>query len=261
MRGVGNGSWVAQPIESEGETRLFCFPFAGGGTGIFRGWSTNLAPDVRVCPVQLPGRESRLGQKPYQNIHELVKDMAEEMADYWRTPYALFGHSMGALIAYELTRYLRRRLFPLPKHLFVSAFRAPHLPMLRTKIHGLGDAEFIAELRAYGGSSEVVLQHHEIMQLLLPGIRADFRAHETYQYYQEPPLPVPITTMGGEADDTVAKEELAAWHVHGSREFALQMFAGNHFFILRDDIVQDPDCGLLTLIKRRLLRNNIFTFD
>jgi medium-chain acyl-[acyl-carrier-protein] hydrolase len=138
---------------------------------------------------------------------------------------------MGALIAFELLRLLRRRQGPSPIHLFVSGFRSPEFPRRRRSIHQLPDAEFLEELRCYGGTPEQIFAHQELLRLLLPALRADFALHETYRYYPEPPLACPISVFGGADDTLVNQSELLGWRAHTRAQFRVHMLPGDHFFL------------------------------
>jgi medium-chain acyl-[acyl-carrier-protein] hydrolase len=147
-------------------------------------------------------------------------------------PFAFFGHSMGALIAFELARELARRGRPGPLHLFVSGRRAPQVPDREEPLHRLPDPEFVVRLRELNGTPEEVLANGELMQLLLPLLRADFAVHETYEYRPGEPLAVPISALGGIADPEVRRDDLEAWRPETRGAFRLRMLPGDHFFLL-----------------------------
>jgi medium-chain acyl-[acyl-carrier-protein] hydrolase len=161
-------AWITCPTpHPEAQVRLFCLPFAGGGASIFRTWGRALPPTVEVCPVQLPGRENRLREPPYTDIQALAERLANQIHPYAQKPFALFGHSMGALLAFELTRTLRRQDGPMPRALFLSAHRAAHLPLRRQPLHGLPDPEFIQGVRRLGGTPAGVFEHKELLEITL----------------------------------------------------------------------------------------------
>jgi medium-chain acyl-[acyl-carrier-protein] hydrolase len=211
--------------------RMFCFPYAGGGASIYRGWGASLPHDLEVCPVQLPGRESRLREPSFPDLESMVPAVTDALAPYLDLPFVLFGHSMGAAISFTLARELRRRGGPQPLHLFVSGRRAPHLPAREEPIHQLPDPEFTAKLRELNGTPEEVLQHEELMKLLLPLLRADFGVNETYEYTEEAPLAAGISAFGGIGDQDVLREDVEAWRQHTTGRFRARMFPGDHFFI------------------------------
>lgn len=214
------------------QLRLFCFPFAGGGAATYRSWYERLAPRVEVMPVELPGRASRFQEKPFRQLEPLLESLAAGLAPELDRPFAFFGHSMGALIAFELTRWLRRSGGPLPQRLFVSARRAPQLPPREDEVYyDLPEADFVAKLRELNGTPEEVLEHPELMNMMIPLLRADFELNETYRYTPAAPFELPITALGGVADLEVPREDLTAWSEHTVGSFQLRMFEGDHFFI------------------------------
>jgi medium-chain acyl-[acyl-carrier-protein] hydrolase len=224
--------WQAKP---QARVRLFCFPYAGGGASIFRTWAEHLPPEIAVCPVQLPGRESRLLEEAHPEISSLVDELAQALLPYLDLPYAFFGHSMGALIGFELTRYLCRKNYsPGPLHLFVSAHRAPQILDPDQPTHNLPEPAFIEELRRLKGTPEEIMADTELLHLVLPLLRADFALCETYHYVPERPLSCPITALGGLQDEEVPRNMLAAWKVQTRKAFKLRFFAGDHFFLHKE---------------------------
>src|SRR5262249_19104347 len=154
--------------------RLFCLPFAGGGASVFRLWGKDLAPTVEVCPVQIPGRESRLAEPPYTDIRPLAQSLVDHIRPYTQKPFALFGHSMGALVAFELTRMLQRQNGSMPIILLLSAHRAAHLPMRWRPFAHLPGPEFIQRVRDLGGTPDGVFESQDLIDIILPTLRADF---------------------------------------------------------------------------------------
>ncbi len=215
----------------DAELRLFCFPYAGASAAIYRTWHQKLPPTVEVRAVELPGRGTRLREKPFLGLLPLVEHLGEALEPYLDRPFAFFGHSMGALIAFELARLLRREGRTLPLHLFVSGHRAPHLPSKHRPIHSLPEPEFLQELKNLEGTPEAVLENSELMELLSPVLRADFSVCETYYYHTEEPLSCPITAFGGTDDRDVDRSMLEPWREHTTGEFRLHMLPGNHFFL------------------------------
>ena len=211
--------------------RLFCFPYAGGGASIYHTWPEHVPAEIEVCPVQLPGRESRLRTPPFTQLSPLLQRLAQVLRPYLQMPFAFFGHSMGALISFELARQLRRQHDPGPVCLFVSAHRAPQIPAPKPPIHQLPTTEFVGELRRLNGTSEAVLQDAELLQLMLPTLRADFAICETYTYTTEEPLDCPIIAFAGLEDCEVSRDDLAAWRDQTQSSFKMRMVPGNHFFL------------------------------
>jgi surfactin synthase thioesterase subunit len=210
--------------------KLICLAHAGGGAASFRDWWRELR-DVEVLPVQLPGRERRFHEAPLSSVAEIVEQLAVAAGDVVEEPFAVFGHSMGALIGYELVRKLRDERGMHPTTLFVAGARAPHVPPRERPRHELGDAEFIEQLRALKGTPAAVLDSAELMELTLPILRADFAAIETHVHSPGEPLDCPITAFGGLRDVDVAAGDLAAWAELTRAEFQCTMFEGDHFFV------------------------------
>ncbi len=225
-------SWLTRPkVNPQAQLRLFCFPYAGAGSSCFHSWTKALPPEIEICPLQLPGRETRLGEAPLKRLKPLIETLAPILVPYLDKPFAFFGHSMGALLGFELARELRRRNWPLPFKLLVCASRAPQLPDPSPPIHRLPEAKFIEELKRLEGIPQEVFDNQELMQLFLPTLRADFELSENYFYLNEKPLDCPIAAFGGLEDTKVSRDELAVWREQTESEFTLQMFSGNHFFL------------------------------
>jgi medium-chain acyl-[acyl-carrier-protein] hydrolase len=211
------------------EWRLFCFPFAGGSGHEFRTWGEQL-PNVEVLGVLYPGRSSRYKTPLIDNLADMVAALQGEVDAYQDKPFAFFGHSLGALIAFELTRSLRKAGKPLPRLLCVSACDAPHLLPVPPILHNLPDEDFIQAIRGFGGTPEAILNHQELLAMLLPVLRADLKVLETYQYQQEPPLNIPLYIAGGANDSVVIKENLLAWEQYAIGRRESQFFTGGHFY-------------------------------
>jgi len=212
--------------------RLFCFPYAGGGPWIYRGWTAHVPSFIEVCPVHLPGRGQRIGEPLLTSIPDLVNAVADELGDGVTTPFALFGHSMGAIIGFELARTLRERFGVWPTHVFVSGRRAPQQPAHGDRItYNLPEPEFRTVVRDLEGMSPALIDDTEAWQLLMPILRADFQAVQTYAYQRGAPLPCPISAIGGLDDPHVTRGDLAAWQEHSSGAFHVSLFPGAHLFI------------------------------
>jgi medium-chain acyl-[acyl-carrier-protein] hydrolase len=212
--------------------RLFCLPHAGAGASVYRPWIAPLGrAGVAVCPVQLPGRENRFTERPHSRLDRLLDALAEQLMPHLDRPFALFGHSMGALVAFGLTRALRALGGPLPVHLSVSGRIAPDVRDSRRRLHDLPDDELLAELRALGGIPPELVAMRELMAIQLPLIRADLALNETYEHNDEAPLPVQITAFGGDADPKVDAAELQAWERQTCAAFRMRILPGGHFFV------------------------------
>ena len=211
--------------------RLFCFPYAGGGTAVYRSWGDALPRLVDICPVQLPGREARFREAAFSNVFQLVDALAPAIAPLLDKPFALFGHSMGALVAFELAHKLERDYNLLPESLFVSGRAAPSLALKHPPLNKLPDDELVQALAQLNGINNSVLGQTDLMKLLLPTLRADLALNEEYSYSQRPPLPCPIVVFGGLRDPRADPDDLDAWRDHTSGSFTKRLLEGDHFFI------------------------------
>lgn len=210
--------------------RLFCFPYAGGGSHIYREWIDSLPASIEVCPIQLPGRGARMMEAPFSQMSSLVQALTEALLPYLDKPFACFGHSMGALVSFEFARRLRSQNGPKPIHLFVSGCFAPDIPDSEP-LHHLPDSELLTELCRLNGVPKEVQENAELMRLMLPTIRADCTITETYSYTNEAPLDCPISAFGGLQDQMVSRDDLEAWRNQTTASFSLRMFPGDHFFL------------------------------
>ena len=186
---------------------------------------------VEVCPLQLPGRERRLPEKAFTRMEPLVEAIASAILPYLDKPFAFFGHSMGGIIGFELARRLRGEYGLKPEQLFVSGRRAPQIPSTKPVTYNLPEDELIEELRRLNGTPKEVLEHPELLSLLLPVLRADFEVIQTYQYIEGPPLDCPISAFGGLEDADVGRDKLEGWREQTTAAFALRILPGDHFFL------------------------------
>lgn len=233
--GAQMSHWFRVPKPNpSARVRLFCFPYAGAQAALFQHWPDLLPSTIEVCAVELPGHGSRFRETSYTAIDPLAEAVAEALLPYTDRPFALFGHSMGALLCFDLIRKLRRQAIA-PLHLFAGSHRAPHLPDMNQQLHAVPDSQLLSELRRLGGTPEGVLQNHEVISLMLPKLRADLALSETYIYRPEAPFNHPITVFGGTEDTEVNVMELEAWRQHTHAGFCLKMLPGGHFF-LRDNV-------------------------
>lgn len=221
--------FISQKPNPKARLRLFCFPYAGGGTAVFRGWADRLPPEIEVRVAQLPGRESRLREPPFTSIHRLAAALAEAFTS--DKPFATFGHSMGAIVSFELARLLRNDYGLEPRQMIVSGCRAPQLNLTTKTTYDLPEQEFIEELVALNGTLRDVMEHPELMQLLIPSLRADFEAVQTYSYTPAPPLSSPLTAFGGLTDPEVTLEDLEGWGEQTLCDFKVRLLPGDHFFL------------------------------
>jgi medium-chain acyl-[acyl-carrier-protein] hydrolase len=210
--------------------RLFCFPFAGGGASIYREWRRDLQ-GLDVVAVQPPGREDRHGEAAYTSLTTLTRDLAGEIAPWLDRPSVFFGHSMGGAIAYQLAVDLAAAGLQGPELLIVSARPAPHIPPARQPIHALSDDAFVSELRKLAGTPMAVLENRELMEFLLPTLRADFELCDTHVCAREAGLTIPIVVFGGVEDATAPRASLEAWRDYTTGPVSVRMFPGGHFFL------------------------------
>ena len=231
--------------------RLFCFPHAGAGASAFRAWSRTLPAGVDVLAIQAPGREARLDEAPFQDLPPLVAEAAGALEAHDDCPMAFFGHSLGAMVAFEVTRELQRRGGNGPIRLFVSGCRAPHRAPRSSPIHGLPDADFLQELGRLGGTPHEILGQDELMGLLLPGIRADFRLAASYLTSTTARVGCPISAFGGREDPEATAEDMAGWALHTTAGFRFRLFPGAHFFIF------DEPVGVVEALAIDLLESKV----
>jgi medium-chain acyl-[acyl-carrier-protein] hydrolase len=246
--------WVVchQP-RPQAELRLFCFPYAGGGASIYRTWPKTLSPEVEVWAIQLPGRETRLLDPAITQLEPLITTLADVLVPFLTTPFVFFGHSLGALLSFELIRRLRQLGQPLPLHLFVSGRRAPQVSDPDQPIAHLPEPAFIDELRRLNGTPEEVLRNDELRALILPLLRADFAVSETYRYISLPPLECPISVFGGLDDYKVHRDDLVAWQAQTCSSYTLRMLPGDHFFLrnAQEDLLRAITQDLAPHLRRQ----------
>jgi medium-chain acyl-[acyl-carrier-protein] hydrolase len=225
VRSNGSGS------SKSSKMRLICLPYAGGGAGAFFRWSSLVDNAIDVIRIQLPGHETRIREPLLRRSEDVVFAMADALLRFLDRPFFVYGHSMGALLGFELIRKLRADHGIMPVHLFVSSFRAPHLQPVDPPIHELPEDLFINQLQQYGGVPEQILAERELMDLMLPILRADFQILETYVCKEEHALECPITAFGGMHDAKTREHMVTAWQRETSRHFRSLFFTGGHFFI------------------------------
>jgi medium-chain acyl-[acyl-carrier-protein] hydrolase len=225
--------WLPEhSIRADTRLRLFCFHHAGGAASMYYRWSKQVPGSVQLLPVQLPGREQRFREPAYDDIKPLVEALGEVLPPYLDMPFVLLGQSMGALIAFELARWLRRTVRREPLGLVVASSAAPQEASHDDPIHPLPRDQFLVEIQErYGGVPKAVAQHQELMDLLLPTVRADVTVVETYCYRIEPPLACPILAIGGTEDTVVPSDELRAWKEQTTSDFSLEIIPGDHFVL------------------------------
>lgn len=203
--------------------------------------------------MQLPGRENRTGEPPFERMPALVEALAAALERWRDLPCAVFGHSNGAVVGFELARLARRGGAPGPVHLFASGRRAPDVAARRPGIHHLPDAEFLRGLAELGGMPPEILAHRELLELVLPLLRGDMALAETYEYHAEPPLSIPITAFTGVDDAKATVDDVAAWGRHTTGRFGLRAFPGDHFYLFpqRDRLLRSLSAELGRIVAAR----------
>jgi medium-chain acyl-[acyl-carrier-protein] hydrolase len=231
--GAMSRSWVMRfRPQAAAALRVVCFHHAGGGASSYRPWAGALPAWLELCAIQLPGREGRFREKPYRHLEDLVAVLAEVIEPLLDRPFAFFGHSLGAILAFEVARALQRRGSRSPVHLFVSGRRAPSRPDPDPAMSHLPERAFVSEMRRrWDGIPAAVLSEPELLQLLLPTLRADIALVENYVYVPGSPLECPISCFGGTEDPSLRETDLEPWRLQTRDAFSQRMFPGGHFFI------------------------------
>lgn len=234
MTSITTSEWFARmPARSSpGHVRMFCFPHAGGGTALFSDLAASLPPGIEIYAARLPGREARVAEPLIDDLGLLVDQLALAISPYLDIPFAFLGHSMGALIAWELARALRRSSGLAPRHLFVAASRAPSRSGADyARAATFSDQEIAAFLNEANGTPAEVLANPELMSLVARVIRADFRMLADYTYESGEPVECPITVFSGDADPLIPVHELSDWAENTRGGLEIKVVRGNHFLI------------------------------
>jgi medium-chain acyl-[acyl-carrier-protein] hydrolase len=212
------------------KVRLFCLPYAGGAASIFRDWSAILGTEIEVCPIELPGRGTRFREKPVSDLLSLAHAVCDSILPHLDRPFVLFGHSMGALLGFEILRNLQGRFGLKPLLFFAAGRNAAHIPENKIS-YDLPEAALMQRLQELNGTPSGVMEHPEFKLLIMPTLRADFAISETYAYTEGPPLECPVIALGGVSDPETTVEGLDAWRQHTDSSFKLRIFPGEHFFL------------------------------
>lgn len=226
--------------------RLFCLPHSGGSTALFQQWPAALPKGVELVAVQLPGRGLRFRETPYERLEPLVQDLTVALRSQLDgAPFAFFGHSLGGLLAFELTHAFHPEALQ-PQALFVSACHAPQLLPTGEQLHALPRPEMLQALKRINGTPPELFAEKELLDLVLPTLRADMAVYETYAYRPRPPLTCPLMVCGGRDDARVTPQELQAWREQAAAHFEFHLFNGDHFYL------NEAQPQLLQLIARLL---------
>ncbi|MFI7406740.1 thioesterase II family protein [Streptomyces sp. NPDC049541] len=246
-----NSTWLRRFTKATGDgPRLVCFPHAGGSATAFKELAHVLPANFDVVSVQYPGRQDRYGEKPFTSLAPLVEAVAEELtrelATDPRRPYALFGHSMGALVAFETALLLAQGELPGPRRLFLSGRGGPETGSL--PYHLFGDAEVLDDVRRLGGTDRSMLADPDLLELVLPALRADYKALGTYSWRGAEPLAVAVTALSGDSDPMMTVEDAGTWRAYTTGDFDVKVFSGGHFYLFDhlDKVAATVTEGLLT---------------
>lgn len=245
---AANNNWIMYNQEREApKGRLICFPYAGCAASIFRTWPDLLGDDIEVLPIQLPGRETRLSEKPCHDVEALIDTLFEVLHPYLNLPFAFFGHSMGTFLCYELQLKIKKELGKDAVRFFVSGGSPPNTTARLLNIARLPDKEFVDTLVEHGGIPQLIVENPDFLSFFVPIIRNDFILMESYLFKPSAPLNTPLTLLGGTRDQMISEERLKGWEEFTALECELHMFDGGHFFI------NEYTKEIVTLIKNQLV--------
>lgn len=214
--------------------RLMTFVHAGGSASAYAQWPKQLSSAIQVTGVEMPGHGMRVLEQPLVGVPEMAQEVASAIQALpgSEIPLAFYGHSLGALVAFETARLLGAEAGSAPVHLFVGSAQAPQLPRAAVNITHLEEDEFLLAVQhRYGGIPAAVLEEPELLEMIMPAMRADFTAFETYRYAPGPALPCPITVFLGKHDPLIRESAGAGWSDHTSGSFRLHVVPGDHFFL------------------------------
>lgn len=234
---MGNAysSWfVCRNPRALPKIKLFCFPHAGGGSSVYREWDFN--DDIEVHAAILPGRETRFTEPPISKMENLISKLSNVMLEYLDTPFAFFGHSMGALIAYELACKIHRLYGVSPIHLFVSGKSAPQLETQQPSIHNMPRDMFLDKIRSLGGTPKEIIENQEALELYEPLLRGDFKLCDTYRFTNRERLNCPMSILGGYQDNMTSMDSLEKWNELTTGSVMVKMYHGDHFFIRTQEL-------------------------
>jgi len=227
-------------VLAEPRARVFCFPFAGGSAAVFTGWGERMKPDVEVWNALPRGRGMRFRETPFKTVQAMVDEYLTALRAGLEAgtesgldlPFVFYGHSLGGLMAFELTRRLQAEGLPMPERVFVGATAPPHLGLIHEAIHHLDDGEFVTAIQErYAGIPKEVLNEPDLLEMFLPALKADFAAYERYHFEEPDPLACGLTAFAGAEDPGITPELIGEWSRHTEGDFQLQTVPGDHFFL------------------------------
>lgn len=236
--------WFTVHRRASPRARLLCFPFAGGNAGSFAHWASHLPADVELWAMQPPGRATRIAEPPLTTMGLLLDQVEPFVTRALDCPTVFFGHSMGAIVGFELCRRLRRRGAALPAALVLSGREPPQHRSAGRLLHQLSNAQLRDELRRLGGTPEELLRLPDLLDLVLPALRADLACIEMWEHAAEPPLPIPLIVLGGADDREADPEQLPGWRPHSAIGCSVHIFSGDHFFI------NEHSAAIMQLVSR-----------
>lgn len=228
---VGLSAWLSRAPHQDPRCWLLCFPHAGAGAGTYSSWARMASPDIGLRAVQPPGREARLREPAIRDARSFARAILPSVAALADRPVVLFGHSVGALTAFEVACEMRREGLPSPAGLIVSGRQAPHSPPQGSRLWDLPAALLVEAVRGLGGTPAAVLDDPDFVAMLLPALRADLEMNECYQYTEGGPLDTPLTAFAADRDDRASPAEVAEWARYTSRGFTLVPVEGGHFAV------------------------------
>jgi surfactin synthase thioesterase subunit len=247
QRETHGSPWFARTAKHGARQWLLCLPHAGAGATVYASWEKLLPPDIGLRAVHLPGREMRIHERPYRDARALARELLPSVASIADRPVILFGHSVGAIVAFELACAMRRAGLPAPAHLYISGRGAPHLPLRPRATWDLTDEGLVDFLRRLGGTPAVVLDDPDLLRMFLPVLRADLEMNERYDVTDEAPLDVPITAFAATADERAPHEDVTQWASNTARRFTVMQIDGGHFAVMAnpqvviDRVVDDAE--------------------
>lgn len=245
---VTGGRWIGPVSKSSSSlVRLLCIPYAGAGASLFHSWQAELGSEIDVVPVLLPGRETRLQDRLVTSVDEMVAGIVGELHLVWDRPFAIFGHSMGGLIAYRTAQLLQNRSMPMPQQVFLSACEPHRARRDGPPDHELSDEDFVRVVGQMDGTPPELLANDELVSLVLPRLRADFAVVDSFRLANGSRIGIPITAMAGSEDERVTWDSVRQWSQHTAAGFTAHLLRGNHYFIA------DARDRLLRIIRDQLL--------